>query len=148
MLKQALTTGIISLGFMIATPAMAHNISINYHNHDFQIIQPVHQPRPVQHCVNGAKVNKMQANQQRRIQRGMRKGQLVKWEVKKLKKQQHRIRKSEQQMRHSGHCLTRQEAKQLIHRLGKANQKIHNLKRNNVRRGHGHGHNHHRRGEH
>lgn len=137
MLKYTLVAGIISLGFIVSTPAMARG------GHDFQRIYPVHNNhnhhQPVRHCVSGKQINKRQKQQRRRIQQGVRSGALVKWEEQQLNKQQRNIRKTENRMRRSDHCLTRNEFNQLMNRLDRASNKIRKLKSNNKRR---HRHNH------
>ena len=141
MFKQIITSSVIGLGLLLTTPAMAHS-SHGHHSHEFEVIQPTHQP--AQHCVSGKRVNNLQAQLKRSIRKGIRKGQLVGWEIHQARKQQRRINKAEQRMRNSGHCLTRHEVKKLEKRLKRAKQKVRNLKRNNVRRYHGH--HHHNRG--
>ena len=143
-MKQIITGGIIGAGLLLTGPATAHN-SHGHHSHEFEVITPIIHPapRPARHCVSGKQVNNLQAQLKRSIKKGIRKGQLVGWEIAQAKKQQRKIRKAEQRMRNSGHCLTRHEANKLKKRLNRAKQKVRNLKRNHIRYSH-RGHHHHR----
>ena len=136
MFKQIISSGIISVGLLFTGTATAHSAH-GYHGHDFQVITPITHPapRPVRHCVSGHRINKMQANQKYRIQQGKRHGNLVRWELKQLKQQRRDIKKAEQRMRNSHHCLTQKEENKLVKRLKRANRKIRELKRNNARYG-------------
>lgn len=126
MLKQALVIGIMGLGFMMSTSAMARPHGA-HNNHNW--IQPV------RHCVPGHRVNQRQANQEHRIRQGARSGELVKWELKELREQQQRIQRTENRMRSDG-CMTRDERDRLLSRLDRASQRIKQLKNNHIRRGH------------
>ncbi len=134
MFKQIIMHSLIGVGLLCAAPVMAHS-QHDYHSHQFQIITPIIKPapQPVRHCVSGKHINKMQASQKSRIQRGKRQGRLVRWEVRQLKQQQRHIKQAEQRMRNSQHCLTKQEANQLTKRLRRADRNIRQLKHNNVR---------------
>ncbi|MEZ5478894.1 MAG: hypothetical protein R3E95_15875 [Thiolinea sp.] len=74
------------------------------------------------------------ARQQSRIESGIREGQLVGWEIDKLRNQQRDIRGKERHYRRSEHCLTRYEYNQLIKQLDQAHRDIRNLKHNNLNR--------------
>lgn len=132
MLKQTLVAGIMSLGFIISAPAMAHS------SHDSQTIYPTHSHnnyQPARHCVPGHRIDNRQDRQRHRIRQGVRSGKLVHWEKKQLKKQQRRIRHKESRMRSDG-CLTRHEFNKLMNRLDRASHKIRALKSNHIRRHH------------
>ena len=140
MFKQIITLSIVGAGLLFTGSATAHSAHGHHgHNNDYQVIAPILHPapRPVRHCVTGHRINKMQANQQHRIQKGKRQGKLVRWEMKQLRNQQRKIKQAEQRMRNSHHCLTKQESKKLVKRLQRANRKIQQLTRNGARNRHG-----------
>lgn len=126
MFKKILVTGIISTGLLVTSPLMARGNQSNNHGHSNG--QQAHQQ-----CLSGNRVNVRQNNQKRRIKQGIRKGQLVKWEAKVLKRQQKKIRKLEKRLRKSGHCLTRAEVKKLQRKLNRASNKISQLRHNRIR---------------
>lgn len=136
MLKQTLVIGIVGLGMAISTPSMARPHHHGPHYNDYQHIQPV------RHCVPGYRVDKRQANQKRRINRGIRKGLIIKWEKRELKQQQRQIRKAERRMRADG-CLTRKENHRLLNRLNHVSDRIDQLTHNHLRRGGHHRYNRH-----
>ena len=136
MIKKIVSGGIIALGIIISSPAMAHSY-INVHIHEFESIQPInhvnhHHHRPK--CVSAANIDQRQNNQQRRIRNGIKKGKIFAWEIKKLNKMQRRIHKQEKKMRRNGNCLTKKEEKQLQNMLNKASKKIRQFKRNDFMR--------------
>ena len=122
MLKQLLTAGIISAGLMATTPLLAYGNNNGGHgasnNH---------------RCMSGNKIDRRQANQRNQIKRGERKGQLVRWEVKKLQRMQRDIKRVERQMRKSGRCLTKREVRKLDRKLDRAGRTIRKLNNNRFR---------------
>lgn len=135
MLKHTLVAGIMSLGFIIATPAMAQG------NYDSQRIYPTnhHNHQPVRHCVPGKQINRMQRNQRNRIEAGVQNGSLVRSERAQLNQQQANIAAQERQMRGDG-CLTTREFDKLISTLKWTSGQIHALTTNHLRRGQGNRH--------
>ncbi|MEZ5535490.1 MAG: hypothetical protein R3F02_07665 [Thiolinea sp.] len=125
MLKQTIVTGIVGVAMIMTTPAMARP----HNNHNFERIHPV------RHCVSGQQINNRQARQNRRINQGVRSGELVNWEERELRQEQRQIRKAERRMRSDG-CMSRPEFNRLMSRLDRASDRIYQLKNNHLRRGH------------
>ena len=77
-------------------------------------------------------INRVEAEQERRIQQGVYSGRLSPGEFRRLENQQARIRATEAQMRaHGGGRLTPGQKTQLAQMQGRASRNIYRLKHNN-----------------
>ncbi len=71
-----------------------------------------------------AQVNRRQDNQQQRIDRGVRTGQITGREADRLQRNQNKIARAEDRMRSSGGRLTNRERARLDNRQDRAGSKI------------------------
>jgi hypothetical protein len=83
-----------------------------------------------------ARVDRRQHNQERRIERGIYRGELTRHEARRLHQQQRRIARLERRLRADGH-LTRGERHILNERLERASRTIYRLTHNERSRHHG-----------
>jgi hypothetical protein len=74
-------------------------------------------------------VDQRQENQDRRIEQGVKSGQLTNHEANRLEAQQNRIENTEQRMKSDG-VVTRVERTRLAHRENKASRNIYRKKHN------------------
>lgn len=79
-------------------------------------------------------INRVEMDQERRIQQGLYSGRLTPGEFRRLENQQARIRATEAQMRADGR-LTRGEKTQLAQMQERASRDIYRYKHNNYRQG-------------
>ena len=123
-MKILKTLLIMPLAGLLAMPVFAHN----YHDHD-----------------GYSRFDNRQERQSSRIRKGVKSGELTRYEAKKLRKQQKEIANLSQKLKRDGK-LSRHERQKLERRQDAASKKIAGLKHNdNYRRG---SHHHHGKGKH
>ncbi|WP_200873594.1 hypothetical protein [Candidatus Magnetobacterium casense] len=77
-------------------------------------------------------INWRERNQQRRIDQGVKSGQLTPDEARRLERREANIRQTESRMKSDGK-LTKQERRKLMRMENRTSKKIYNLKHNNRR---------------
>ena len=87
---------------------------------------------------SGEGIRSMADEQQQQIRRGVKRGDLTRYEVKRLKADQHRLRELRKEFRDDGR-LSKKERKILRKGYRKAGRKIDRFLHNDERRGHRHG---------
>jgi len=151
MLKSALLASLIAVGIMVSGVASAHDYGA-YESDSWDQEQPTYlgnpggyfsirvvpppPPRPhyVERCMEGNRIDQMQAEQSSLINAGYADGGLTESEMNMLFAQQDRIADIEDRMRSDG-CLTMNERNDLLARLDQANRDIWRERNNDRRRG-------------
>lgn len=113
--------------------ALAIDAALDHHHDNKPYAHGPHthgpaKPRPKPY-VGKANINQRQVKQAKRIKQGVRSGELVKAEAKKLREQQRRIARLEANFRADGH-LSKKERKIIQAKLDNASERIYALKHN------------------